>query len=272
MGLFDGASGRGELASTAHVAKLLRRAGGARGRRRRDGALGGAAIVHGFRTFDPELDVAGVIFNRVGSDHHEQLLREAVDAGVPVLGALRRDERDRRARAPPRARARGRARGRARAARAGRARRRGRRVRRPRGGAARWPAPRPHAARPGLGPRRGGPRRRRPHRHRARPGVLVPLPGEPRAAAGRRRRAACRSTRSPTRRCPRRRRADPRRRVPGGVRRGAGGERAAARRRSRAFDGPDPGRVRRAALPAATSSTATRCAASCRPRRAWPAG
>jgi len=38
-----------------------------------------------------------VIFNRVGSDHHEQLLREALaDLGpppVPVLGALRRDER-----------------------------------------------------------------------------------------------------------------------------------------------------------------------------------
>ena len=40
------------------------------------------------------LHVAGVIFNRVGSDHHEELLREAVaPLGVPVLGALRRDER-----------------------------------------------------------------------------------------------------------------------------------------------------------------------------------
>jgi cobyrinic acid a,c-diamide synthase len=35
-----------------------------------------------------------VIFNRVGSDRHEQLLREALDElGLPVLGALRRDER-----------------------------------------------------------------------------------------------------------------------------------------------------------------------------------
>ena len=93
MGLFDGASGRGELASTAHVAKLL------------DApvllvvdaasmARSAAAIVHGYRTFDPDVRVAGVIFNRVGSDHHEQLLREALaDLGVPVLGALRRDER-----------------------------------------------------------------------------------------------------------------------------------------------------------------------------------
>jgi cobyrinic acid a,c-diamide synthase len=93
MGLFDGASGRGELASTAHVAKLLAAPvllvvdGSAMAR-------SAAAIVHGFATFDPELRVAGVVFNRVGSDHHEQLLREAVaPLGIPVLGALRRDER-----------------------------------------------------------------------------------------------------------------------------------------------------------------------------------
>jgi cobyrinic acid a,c-diamide synthase len=93
MGLFDGASGRGELASTAHVAKLLRApvllvvdaASMARS---------AAAMVHGYTTFDPDVDVAGVVFNRVGSDHHEQLLRDAVEPlGVPVLGALRRDER-----------------------------------------------------------------------------------------------------------------------------------------------------------------------------------
>jgi len=93
MGLFDGASGRGELASTAHVAKLLQApvllvvdaASMARS---------AAAIVHGYRTFDPEVRIAGVVFNKVGSDHHEELLRDAVaDLGVPVLGALRRDER-----------------------------------------------------------------------------------------------------------------------------------------------------------------------------------
>jgi cobyrinic acid a,c-diamide synthase len=93
MGLFDGASGRGELASTGHVSKLLRApvvlvvdaASMARS---------AAAIVHGYRTYDPEIDVAGVIFNKVGSDHHEELLREAVaPLGVSVLGALRRDDR-----------------------------------------------------------------------------------------------------------------------------------------------------------------------------------
>jgi cobyrinic acid a,c-diamide synthase len=93
MGLFDGASGRGELASTAHVAKLLRApvllvVDGA------SMARSAAAMILGFMTFDPDVDVAGVIFNRVGSDIHEELLREAVEPlGVPVLGALRRDER-----------------------------------------------------------------------------------------------------------------------------------------------------------------------------------
>jgi cobyrinic acid a,c-diamide synthase len=93
MGLFDGASGRGELASTGHVSKLLRAPvllvvdATAMAR-------SVAAVVHGYSTYDPDVDVAGVIFNRVGSDHHEQLLREAVQPlGVPVLGALRRDER-----------------------------------------------------------------------------------------------------------------------------------------------------------------------------------
>ncbi len=93
MGMFDGASGRGELASTAHVAKLLSAPvllvldASAMAR-------SAAAIMHGYRTFDPDVDVAGVIFNRVGSDHHERLLREAIEPlGIPVVGALRRDER-----------------------------------------------------------------------------------------------------------------------------------------------------------------------------------
>ena len=89
MGLYDGASGRGELASTAHVAKLLQApvvlvvdaAAMARSV---------AAIVHGYRTFDPAVNVAGVILNRVGSEAHANLLREALP-DIPVLGALPRD-------------------------------------------------------------------------------------------------------------------------------------------------------------------------------------
>jgi cobyrinic acid a,c-diamide synthase len=96
MGLFDGASGRGELASTGHVAKLLR-APVVLVVDATAMARSVAAIVHGYRTFDTDVDVAGVIFNRVGSDHHEQLLREALGnlppPTLPVLGALRRDPR-----------------------------------------------------------------------------------------------------------------------------------------------------------------------------------
>ncbi|MFI5525675.1 cobyrinate a,c-diamide synthase [Streptomyces platensis] len=93
MGLFDGASGMGELSSTAHVAKLLRApvvlVVDASSQSRSV-----AALVHGFASWDPEVRLAGVILNKVGSDRHEELLREAMESsGVPVLGALRRDGR-----------------------------------------------------------------------------------------------------------------------------------------------------------------------------------
>ena len=92
MGLYDGASGRGELASTAHVAKLLDApvllVVDARAM-----ARSAAAVVLGFAAYDPEVDLAGVILNRVGSEGHEALLREAIaPLGIPVVGALRRDD------------------------------------------------------------------------------------------------------------------------------------------------------------------------------------
>ncbi|CAM5517884.1 Hydrogenobyrinate a,c-diamide synthase OS=Streptomyces alboniger OX=132473 GN=cobB PE=3 SV=1 [Streptomyces alboniger] len=90
MGLYDGAAGEGELASTAHVAKLLRApvvlVVDASSQSRSV-----AALVHGFASWDPEVRIGGVILNKVGSDRHEELLREALEsAGVPVLGVLRR--------------------------------------------------------------------------------------------------------------------------------------------------------------------------------------
>ncbi|MFJ7180759.1 cobyrinate a,c-diamide synthase [Streptomyces massasporeus] len=90
MGLYDGAAGEGELASTAHVAKLLRApvvlVVDASSQSRSV-----AALVHGFASWDPEVRVGGVILNKVASDRHEELLREALEqAGVPVLGVLRR--------------------------------------------------------------------------------------------------------------------------------------------------------------------------------------
>lgn len=90
MGLFDGV-GATSVASTAHVARLL------------DAPVvlvvdassmsaSVAAVVHGFATLDPDVTVAGVVLNRVGSDNHEMLLRQALTPlAIPVLGALRRD-------------------------------------------------------------------------------------------------------------------------------------------------------------------------------------
>lgn len=90
MGLYDGASGQGELASTAHVSKLLRApvvlVVDASSQSRSV-----AALVHGFASWDPEVRIGGVILNKVGSARHEELLRDALDeSGVPVLGALGR--------------------------------------------------------------------------------------------------------------------------------------------------------------------------------------
>jgi cobyrinic acid a,c-diamide synthase len=53
-----------------------------------------AAQVLGCRALDPDLPLAGVILNRVGTRRQEAVIREAVvtDAGVPVLGSIPRLE------------------------------------------------------------------------------------------------------------------------------------------------------------------------------------
>ncbi|CAM5668375.1 putative Cobyrinic acid A,C-diamide synthase [Streptomyces afghaniensis 772] [Streptomyces afghaniensis] len=90
MGLYDGAAGEGELASTAHVAKLLR-APVVLVVNASSQSRSVAALVHGFVSWDPEVRVGGVILNKVASDRHEEMLREALEqTGVPVLGVLRR--------------------------------------------------------------------------------------------------------------------------------------------------------------------------------------
>jgi cobyrinic acid a,c-diamide synthase len=89
MGLYDGRTGAGEAGSTAQVAALLDAPvimvidAAAQGRSI-------AAVVHGFRSFG-NARIAGVILNRVGSERHERILRDACEeVGTPVLGALRR--------------------------------------------------------------------------------------------------------------------------------------------------------------------------------------
>ena len=93
MGLFDGRIGGDPLnaqASTAEIAAIL-------GMPvilvvdARHMSQSAAALVHGFATMDDRVHVAGAIVNRVGSDRHEAIVREAIEAvGVPVIGAIPR--------------------------------------------------------------------------------------------------------------------------------------------------------------------------------------
>lgn len=53
-----------------------------------------AAVAKGFATYDPDVRIAGVVLNRVGSDRHRRLAAEAIEAlGLPVVGAIMRDPR-----------------------------------------------------------------------------------------------------------------------------------------------------------------------------------
>jgi cobyrinic acid a,c-diamide synthase len=92
MGLYDGAAGRGDLASTAQVATLIAAPvvlvvdATAQGR-------SVAALVDGFRGFDRRVRVAGVVLNRVGSPRHREILADALEEiGMPLLGALHRSD------------------------------------------------------------------------------------------------------------------------------------------------------------------------------------
>lgn len=92
MGLFDGSSPVNEVGSTAELAKQLNAPvllvvdGSAMAR-------SAAAMVTGYAHFDPALRVTGVLFNRVGSDGHYQLLKAAVEQETDVIpvGYLRPD-------------------------------------------------------------------------------------------------------------------------------------------------------------------------------------
>ncbi len=89
MGLFDGAPPTGKGA-TADLARLLNLpvvlvidASHM--------AHSVAALVAGFAEHDPEVRVAGLILNKVGSPRHEKMLRVALaPLGLPILGALHR--------------------------------------------------------------------------------------------------------------------------------------------------------------------------------------
>ena len=96
-GLYDSAAGDGQeddgQGSTAAVARAL----GAPVLLVINAARMGrsaAALVAGYLHFEPETPIRGVILNNVSGSRHESRLRRAIEAhcGVPVLGALGRDE------------------------------------------------------------------------------------------------------------------------------------------------------------------------------------
>ena len=94
MGLFDGAvTGQtNSSGSTADAAKwlgwpvvLVINASG-------QGASV-AALVQGFVNYRPDINVAGVIFNSVGSSVHEKILKDAISAiHIPCVGCIPRDD------------------------------------------------------------------------------------------------------------------------------------------------------------------------------------
>jgi cobyrinic acid a,c-diamide synthase len=92
MGLYDGSDWTDERGSTAQIAKLLNApvllvvdiSGSARS---------AAAMVLGYRNFDPAVDIRGVVLNFAGSERHAQGCGEAIAhaTALPMLGWLPRD-------------------------------------------------------------------------------------------------------------------------------------------------------------------------------------
>lgn len=89
MGLYDGGHGGGS--STSEIAKLLKIPvvlvidASSMGE-------SAAAVALGFRGFDEDTDIRGVILNRLGSQSHRRMICEAMERiSMPVLGAVMRD-------------------------------------------------------------------------------------------------------------------------------------------------------------------------------------
>lgn len=94
MGRVDGVGVEDDEGSTADIAQLL------------DGpvvlilpvrgaARSAAATVLGFNLFSRQIQLAGVILNKVGSERHAEMCKTAIEkeTGVPVLGYVPRDDR-----------------------------------------------------------------------------------------------------------------------------------------------------------------------------------
>ncbi len=89
MGLYDG--GRNGISSTAQVAKILNAPVILVIDAKSMGASA-AALAFGFRDFDKDLNFAGVILNRIGSESHKQMIQNALDKlNIKCFGAIERN-------------------------------------------------------------------------------------------------------------------------------------------------------------------------------------
>ncbi|MCK8826481.1 hydrogenobyrinic acid a,c-diamide synthase (glutamine-hydrolyzing) [Natroniella acetigena] len=89
MGLFDGKQGRKKQGSTAQIAKMLK-APVVLVLDVKKMAQSAAAMAYGYKNFDCDLNLAGVILNNVGSERHYEMIKGPIEeeVGVKVLGYL----------------------------------------------------------------------------------------------------------------------------------------------------------------------------------------
>jgi len=95
-GLYDSHDGVDERGSTARVAKILKAPVVLVADAERIGRSLGALLM-GYKLFDKEVDIRGVILNRIGSQRHARKVKAAAEvlAGFEVLGLIpRRDDID----------------------------------------------------------------------------------------------------------------------------------------------------------------------------------
>ena len=88
MGLYDGRIGTDGFASTAHVADADRRPRSCSSSTSPAPRARSARSCTGMATFDPTVEIAGVILNKAGSPRHAAEVADSIDR-LPVLGVLR---------------------------------------------------------------------------------------------------------------------------------------------------------------------------------------
>lgn len=91
-GLYEGFESLSDVGSTAQIAKILKcpvvfviNA--------RSITRSSAALINGYKNFDPDVEIAGVILNNIGSRRHAEKAKQAIEyySGVPVIGIIPRD-------------------------------------------------------------------------------------------------------------------------------------------------------------------------------------